>query len=139
VGQRREVAHHHAEAVVEGDRDADPVALVVVAALADQVAVAEDVAVAQRGALRQPGGAARVRDVDRLLRGHLGLARRECRVVDLLTLLLKLLPGRVVEPDELGRQAAELVERRIGGLDAPPERIVLEPTLRVRESALGGG
>jgi DNA-binding LacI/PurR family transcriptional regulator len=39
----------------------------------------------------------------------------------------------------LGRQAAALLERRIGGHDAPPERVVLEPTLRVRESALGGG
>jgi LacI family transcriptional regulator len=40
---------------------------------------------------------------------------------------------------ELGRKAAGLLERRIGGLDAPPERIVLEPTLQVRESALGRG
>jgi LacI family transcriptional regulator len=39
---------------------------------------------------------------------------------------------------ELGRQAAALLERRIGGHDAPPERVVLEPTLRVRDSALRG-
>jgi LacI family transcriptional regulator len=36
---------------------------------------------------------------------------------------------------ELGREAAALLEGRIGGNDAPPERIVLEPTLQVRDSA----
>ena len=41
-----EVAHHHAEAVVERHRDADPVGLGVAAQLADEVAVVEDVVVA---------------------------------------------------------------------------------------------
>lgn len=40
---------------------------------------------------------------------------------------------------ELGRRAAALLEGRIGGRDAPPERVVLEPTLVVRESARGSG
>ena len=41
-----EVAHHHAEAVVEGHRDADAVLVRVAAALADEEAVVEDVVVA---------------------------------------------------------------------------------------------
>jgi LacI family transcriptional regulator len=36
---------------------------------------------------------------------------------------------------ELGRIAADLLERRIEGRDAPPERVVLEPTLQIRDSA----
>ena len=43
----REVAHHHAEAVVEGHRQADPVLLGVADQLADEVAVVEDVVVAE--------------------------------------------------------------------------------------------
>lgn len=38
---------------------------------------------------------------------------------------------------ELGRQAAGLLEERIQGADSPPRRVVLEPRLEVRESALG--
>lgn len=38
---------------------------------------------------------------------------------------------------ELGRRAAGLLEERIQGADSPPRRIVLEPRLEVRESALG--
>lgn len=38
---------------------------------------------------------------------------------------------------EMGERAAALLEGRIGGDDSPPERVVLEPRLEVRESALG--
>ena len=40
---------------------------------------------------------------------------------------------------ELGRRAAGLLEERIQGVDSPPRRVVLEPRLEVRESALGRG
>jgi LacI family transcriptional regulator len=40
---------------------------------------------------------------------------------------------------ELGRVAADLLVQRIAGRHDPPERIVLEPTLEVRESARRGG
>ncbi len=46
VGGAAQVAHHHAEAVVEGHRDADPVVRGVAAQPADEVAVVQDVVVA---------------------------------------------------------------------------------------------
>ena len=52
-----EVAEHHAEAVVEGHRDADAVVLGVAAPLADEEAVVEDVVVRERRALREAGRA----------------------------------------------------------------------------------
>ena len=64
----REVAHDHAEAVVEGHGDADAVGLGVATHLADEVAVVEDVAVAQGRALGEAGGAGGVLDVDRVAR-----------------------------------------------------------------------
>src|SRR5581483_7371339 len=64
VGGAGQVAEDHPEAVVEGDRDADPVGLGVAAGLADEVAVVQDVVVRQRGALGESGRAARVLDVD---------------------------------------------------------------------------
>jgi LacI family transcriptional regulator len=39
---------------------------------------------------------------------------------------------------ELGRVAAELLTRRVAGRDDPPQRVVLEPTLVIRESARRG-
>jgi LacI family transcriptional regulator len=39
---------------------------------------------------------------------------------------------------ELGRVAAELLTRRVAGRDDPPQRVVLEPTLKIRESAKRG-
>ena len=66
------VAEHHAEAVVEGHRDADPVLLGVAAALANEEAVVEDVVVGQGGALGEAGGPAGVLDVDRVVKGQAG-------------------------------------------------------------------
>ena len=67
VGQAGEIAHHHAEAVVERHRDAEAVARLQPHALADEEAVVEDVAVGQRRALGQAGGAAGELDVDRVV------------------------------------------------------------------------
>src|SRR5690606_4796201 len=64
VGGGREVAHHHAEAVVEGHRDADPVLLAVGDQLPHEVTVVEDVVVGEGGALGEAGGARGVLDVD---------------------------------------------------------------------------
>ena len=71
---RAEVAHHHAEAVVERHRHADPVIGGVAAARADEVAVVEDVVVRQRRALGEASGAAGVLDVDRVVEGQARLA-----------------------------------------------------------------
>ena len=67
VARRRQVAHDHAEAVVEGHRQADPVLLRVAHELADEEAVVQDVVVAQRGALGEPRRARGVLDVDRVI------------------------------------------------------------------------
>ncbi len=67
VGGAAEVAHHHAEAVVEGHRDAQPVGLGEVDRLGDEVAVVEDVAVREGRALRVAGRARGVLDVDRVV------------------------------------------------------------------------
>ena len=74
VRRAREVAEHHAEAVVERHRDADAVGLGVAATFADEVAVVQDVVVAERRALREARRAARVLDVDRIVERELGRA-----------------------------------------------------------------
>ena len=61
---RGEVAHDHAEAVVERHRDADPVGFCVVAQLADEEPVVQDVVVRQRRTLRETCGTRGVLDVD---------------------------------------------------------------------------
>ncbi len=77
-----QVPEHHPEAVVEGHRDADPVPLVVPAALTDEVAVVEDVVVGEGGALGEAGGAAGVLDVDGVVELELALPGSECDLVD---------------------------------------------------------
>ena len=63
----RQIADHHAEAVIQRHRDAHLVLLGVGHRLAEEVAVVEDVVVRERGTLRQPGGAGGELDVDRLV------------------------------------------------------------------------
>ena len=58
VRQASEVAQHHAEAMIERHRDAEPVGLREVHRLADEVAVVQDVVVGQRRPLGEAGGAA---------------------------------------------------------------------------------
>ena len=61
-----QVAQHHAEAVVQRHRDAQPVGRRELHALADEEAVVQDVAMRQRRALGKAGGAAGELDVDRV-------------------------------------------------------------------------
>ena len=100
VGHAAEVAHHHAEAVVERHRDDQPVPVGEAQQLGGEVAVVEDVVVAERGALGIAGGAAGVLDVDRIVE-----------------LLLPLPPGQLVGADPLGhrqqRAPAEHPRRRL--------------------------
>ena len=95
----REVAHDHAEAVVEGHRDAHPVDLGVEAQLADEVAVVEDVAVRKGGALGKAGGARRVLDVDRVVRVERRLHLRHLLGPDLVATGQQRVP-RVLPEDE---------------------------------------
>ena len=59
-----QIAHDHAEAVVEGHRDSDSIGLVVVTHHADELGVVQDRSVAQRGAFGEACRTRRVLDVD---------------------------------------------------------------------------
>eukprot|EP01137_Pigoraptor_chileana_P037199 Opistho-2@33913 len=68
VGQAGEIAHHHAEAMIERHGNADAVSRAQTHAATDEIAVVEDVAMAERRALGQPGGTAGELDIDRIAR-----------------------------------------------------------------------
>ena len=101
VGGGREVAHDHAEAVVEGHRDADPVLLGVAAQLPHQVAVVEDVVVRERRALGEAGGARRVLDVDRVAGVEGGLHHRQALGAHLVGAGEQGVPGALPEHDDV--------------------------------------
>ena len=93
VGEAAEVAHHHAEAVVQRHRDAHAVARHQLDRLADEEAVVEDVVVRQRRALGVAGGAGGELDVDRVVelqprrqqrqRSELITRRRDAQTVEI--------------------------------------------------------
>ncbi|KAI3475675.1 hypothetical protein L1887_62893 [Cichorium endivia] len=83
VGHATEIAHHHAETVVQRHRDHHAVLFAQPQTLADHVAVVEDVVVAQRRALGKAGGTRGVLDVDRVVELQLGLAATQHVVGDL--------------------------------------------------------
>ena len=62
-----EIAHHHAEAVIERHRNADAVVFRQPHRAADEIAVVEDVVVRQRHALRRARGAAGELNIDRIV------------------------------------------------------------------------
>ena len=64
VGDASQIAQHHAEAMIIGHRDAQPVVRRQPHRLADEIAVVEDVVVGQRRALGRAGGAGGELDVD---------------------------------------------------------------------------
>ena len=67
VRDARQIADHHAEAMIERHRDAHLVALGEAHRLAEEEAVVQDVVVRQRRALRRAGGARGELDVDRVV------------------------------------------------------------------------
>jgi hypothetical protein len=67
VRQAAEIADHHAKAMVERHRDANPVAVGEFHRLGDEKAVVEDVVVREGRALRKAGGARGELDVDRVV------------------------------------------------------------------------
>ncbi len=79
VGQAAQIAHHHAEAVIERHGNAEPVFGRELQPLAHEVAVVQDIVVAERGALGKARGARGELDVDRVvelqLRRQLGETR----------------------------------------------------------------
>ena len=66
-GDGGEIAHHHTEAMIKRNRNADAVALGQAHRAADEIAVVEDIVVRQRDALRRSGRAAGELDVDRVV------------------------------------------------------------------------
>ena len=114
VGEAGQVAEHHAEAVVEGHRHADPVVLGVAQDQPREVAVVEDVAVRERGALRGAGGARGELDVDRVVGIERRLDRRQVGLGHALAVGQQVVPV-VLEDDRLAQQRAaraDLVEHR---------------------------
>ncbi len=75
VGDAAQVAHHHAEAVVQRHRDHQTILRGEAQAFADHVTVIEDVVVTEGGALGEAGGAGGVLDIDGLIEVQAGLAR----------------------------------------------------------------
>ena len=69
-----EVAHDHAEAVVERHGDAEAIGAREALQRGDEATVVEDVAVRERRPLGVAGGARRVLDVDRIVGGQAGAA-----------------------------------------------------------------
>ncbi len=79
--QAGQVAQHHAEAVVQRHRNAQPVGAGQAHRLADEEAVVQDIAVRQRRALREAGGAAGELDVDRVVGVERGGDLRQPRIL----------------------------------------------------------
>src|SRR5579859_4144192 len=77
MGDAAKVAHHHAEAMIERHRNAQPLAGLQAYGFADEVAVVEDVMVRERSALRKTCRTAGELDVDGLveLQGRLDLRK----------------------------------------------------------------
>jgi hypothetical protein len=160
VSERREVAHHHAEAVVEGHRHADAVARGEPLALADEEAVVEDVVMGQRRALGRAGRAGGVLDVDRVVELQRGLTGAEHAGIDPLSAGPQVVPrpraGDAVGPEDrnapqggqprrqqaIGRRARqagdELLEQRhvVGRAEFPRAHEQRHPGLLERELQL---
>ena len=98
VGDAGEVAQHHAEAVIIGHRDAEPVVRRQPHRLADEIAVVDDVVVRQRRALRRARGAGGELDVDRVVE-----LQRRAEVGERLPLIVAGGTGDVVEIQHAGR------------------------------------
>ena len=118
VRGRREVSHHHPEAVVEGHRDADQVRLRVVAELADEVAVVEDVVVREGRALGEPRRPRGVLDVDRIVPVEPGGDRGQSLGADLLGTVEQVLPRLLPDDDDV------LEARALGASGLHHRRIV---------------
>jgi hypothetical protein len=78
----REIPEHHAEAVVEGDWNANAIGAGITERLPDEEAVVEDVVVRERRALRESGRPRGVLNVDRLIEVELGLASTKISEAD---------------------------------------------------------
>ncbi|MCY1536119.1 hypothetical protein D9M68_715620 [compost metagenome] len=111
MGHAAEVAHHHAEAVVQRHRDHQAVLLGQPHALSDHVAVVEDVVVTEGGALGEAGGAGGVLDVDGVVELQAGLALGQRFDAHLSRLALQGGPGQE-SGRRIGRQADHAAQLR---------------------------
>ena len=158
--ERRDVAAHHAEAMEQRDRDADPVDLGVADQRPHEAAVVHDVVMGERRPHRPFPRTAGVDDRDRVVGVDLGAALVQLGCVDLTSPVEQLSKGRrVVEsgPLQVRRRDARLgqglliVQRAEGGSGkrGPDPRVPQEvtglgnPERRINrhqdETGLGGG
>ena len=97
----RQIAHHHAEAVIEGHRDGYPVGVGIGEEFPHQVAVVADVAVREGRTLRETRCARGVLDVDRVVWFECRRAFCDSRQLVVRRLRDQLLPCRRLEADHL--------------------------------------
>src|SRR5690606_33342208 len=93
VGDATQVAHHHAEAVVQRHGDDQPVVLGQALAFTHKVAVVQDVVVGEGGAFRVTSGAGGELNVDGVIKLQLTLAFAQVGLGDLIGEADKLFPG----------------------------------------------
>ncbi|KAI3480411.1 hypothetical protein L1887_57425 [Cichorium endivia] len=123
VGHAAQVAHDHAEAVVQRHRDHQTVVLGQAQAFADHVAVVEDVVVTEGRALGEAGGAGGVLDVHRLVELQALLAGIEVGHADPLRVLRQAIPGEEAGR-RLGGQADDPAQVRQALATELPRRLV---------------
>ncbi len=127
AGDRGQVAHHHAKAVVEGNRHADPVSRPQSLGPTDEPAVVQDIAVRQRGALRRSCRPAGELDIDRVT-----TVERGADLADPIDLRRRPRRRQIIERDPaLTRRAADpdpvFQLGGIGGIDHGDVVAGLEP------------
>ena len=103
MGDAGKVGEDHAEAVVEGDGDAEPVLLGKAHALADDVPVVEDGVVREDNTFGKARGPAGVLDVDRVVERERLAPLDEFVAVDLLGPLQEVVPGEHAVVDRVAQ------------------------------------
>ena len=88
-----QVGQHHAKAVIERHRDADPVRAAKPHCLSYEIRVVENIVVGKRSPLWQAGSPGRVLDVHHIIRIKGSLPLRQFLLRDIATKLHELLPG----------------------------------------------
>ena len=113
MGHAGKVGEHHPEAVVERDRDAEPVFLGEAHALADDEPVVENVVVGQDDTFREPRGAARVLNVDGVVKRERLAPLDQLVHGDLVRLFQELVPGEHAVVGDIPEEYRVFKEREL--------------------------
>src|SRR5208337_4078435 len=110
MGDAGEIAQHHAETVIERDRNADEIPLAEALSLPDEIAIVEDIVVRQRRSFWSARRAAGELDVDGIVELQLLLQLRQY-----VPMTIAAHPGHGVEAEEaanlVGTDADQRLER----------------------------